>query len=422
MTEINFYLKSQNATKSGKIIVVAQIAVNYKKYRKGVGSVKQREWNKRTQRLKLNSLSEKDYNSNLRFNKLLDEIENKAKDLFNKTLLEKRNPTESEITNLFFQSSKIDLADNNFFAIFDEFIKKSKAQKAERTITGYTTVKNFLDKFQTETNYIISWDSLNENFLDELASYMFIKLKKQNGYHAKIMAVLGTFLRWAKDRKYYSGDFYEKTKGKEPEKEVIFLPLNELLHLYSYEFENEKYTKIRDVYCFSCFTGLRFSDIESLKKEHIKSDHLLKFQQKTNDFKKVQLTPFAIEILEKYKDQAKLLPVISSQNTNKYLKECLGVIASKQKENEGFNQSVILRKEIGSKKTEEIVPKHKAITFHTGRKTFISNSIMLGMNIETLKEMGAPRKEEHLKKYKKITEKFQKEQLDNTWGKITINK
>jgi integrase len=251
---------------------------------------------------------------------------------------------------------------------------------------------------------------------------MFIKLKKQNGYHAKIMAVLGTFLRWAKDRKYYSGDFYEKTKGKEPEKEVIFLPLNELLHLYSYEFENEKYTKIRDVYCFSCFTGLRFSDIESLKKEHIKSDHLLKFQQKTNDFKKVQLTPFAIEILEKYKDQAKLLPVISSQNTNKYLKECLGVIASKQKENEGFNQSVILRKEIGSKKTEEIVPKHKAITFHTGRKTFISNSIMLGMNIETLKEMGAPRKEEHLKKYKKITEKFQKEQLDNTWGKITINK
>lgn len=418
MTEINFYLKSQNATKSGKILVVAQIAVNYKKYRKGVGSVKQREWNKRTQRLKLNSLSENDYNSNLKFNQLLDEIQNLAKDLFNKTLLEKRFPSESEIKNLLFQSSKIDLAENNFFSIFEEFINKSKPTKAERTITGYTTVKNFLDKFQTETEYILTWDSLDDNFLDELATYMFIENSMQNGYHAKILAVIGTFLRWAKGRKYYTGDFYEKTRGKEPEKEVIFLPLNELMLLNYYEFKNEKHSKVRDVYCFSCFTGLRFSDIESLRREHINGDSLLKFQKKTNDFKKVQLSPFAIEILDKYKDQGNPLPVISSQNTNKYIKQCCEIIAADQKENEGFNQKVILRKEIGSKKTEEIIPKYKAITFHISRKTFITNSIMLGMNIEALKEMGAPKKDEHFKKYKKITESFQKEEINNTWGKV----
>ncbi len=421
MTEINFYLKSQNATKSGKILVVAQIAVNYKKYRKGVGSVKQREWNKRTQRLKLNSLSENDYNSNLKFNQLLDEIQNLAKDLFNKTLLEKRFPSESEIKNLFFNSSKIDLSDNNFFSVFEEFINKSKPTKAERTITGYTTVKNFLDKFQTETEYILTWDSLDDNFLDELASYMFTENSMQNGYHAKILAVLGTFLRWAKGRKYYTGDFYEKTKGKEPEKEVIFLPLEELFTLYNHDFKNARLNQVRDVYCFSCFTGLRFSDIESLKKEHIKNDYLEKYQKKTNDLKKVQLNKFAKEILDKYKDQDKLLPVISSQNTNEYLKECCKIIASEQEEDEGFNQKIILRKEIGSKKIEEITPKHKAITFHTARKTFITNSLMLGISLEALKEMGAPKKDKDLKKYVKITETFKKEQMDNSWGRIEFN-
>lgn len=417
MTEINFYLKSQKANKSGKVPVIAQIASNYKKYRKGLGSVKLRDWNKRIQRLKLNPKSE-DYNKNFKFNQLIDEIENLAKDLFNKALLEKRQPTESEIKNLFFQSSKIDLTNSNFFSIFDIFIEKSKAEKAENTIKGFNTVKNFLEEFQEKTGYILTWDSIDNNFLDELANYMFVQLSKQNGYHAKILAVLATFLRWAKKRKYYSGDFYEELKGKEPEKEVIFLSMDELLTLYNHDFKNARLNQVRDVYCFSCFTGFRHSDIVSLKHEHIKEDHLLKFQKKSNSFKKVPLNPFALEVLKKYKNNESPLPVISNQNTNDYIKECFKKIAEDQEEGKGFNQKIILRKESGSKKTEEIVPKHKAITFHTARKTFITNSIMLGISIEALKEMGAPKKDKDLKKYIKITETYKKEQMDNTWGRL----
>ena len=148
---------------------------------------------------------------------------------------------------------------------------------------------------------------------------------------------------------------------------------------------------------------------------------MLKFQKKTNDYKKVDLNPFALNILEKYKDNERPLPVISSQNTNDYLKKCCKEIAKNQEENEGFNQKVIIRKEIGSKKIEEIAPKHKVITFHTGRKTFISNSIMLGVNRETLKEWGAPQKEKDFKKYKKQTDEFLRKQMDDSWGKIAYN-
>ncbi len=412
---INFYLKSQKVNKSGKIPIIAQVVVNYKKYRKNIGSVKPRDWNKSSQRLKLNSQLDKEYKDNLKTNQLIDEIESMAKDLFNKALLEKGLPTESEIKNLLFQSSKMDLHENNFFSVFDLFIKKSKANN---TVKGYTTAKNFLDKFQTKTNYVIHWGSIDANFLDELENYMFIENFYENGYHAKILAVLGTFLRWAKKRGNYDGDFYEEFDSKEPEKEVIFLSMDELLTLYNHDFNNEKLNHVKDVYCFSCFTGLRYSDISSLKHEHIKEDHLLKYHEKPNIFTKVLLNPFALDVLKKYKNNTSPLPVISNQNTNENIKECCKKIAKDQEEGEGFNQKIIIRKESGSEKTEKIIPKHKAITFHTARKTFITNSIMLGISIEALKEMGAPKKDKDLKRYIKITETFKKEQMDNTWGKL----
>jgi integrase len=421
MAEINFYLKSQKVNKSGKVPIIAQIVINYKKYRKSVGNAKPKDWNKRNQQLKTGNKLDKEYNSNIKTNQLLNEIRNMANDLFNKALLEKRNPTESEIRNLFFQSSKVDLTENNFFSIFAEFIKKSKAEKTDNTIKGYNTVKKFLDKFQTDTDYIITWDSIDAFFLDELATYMFVENSYGNGYHAKILAVLGTFLRWAKKRKYYNSDFYEEFDGKEPEKEVIFLSMEELLTLYNHDFKNDSLNHVKDVYCFSCFTGLRYSDIASLKHEHIKEDHLLKFHKKPNKFTKLPLNPFASDVLKKYKDNDSPLPVISSQNTNEYIKKCCKKIAEDQKENEGLNQKIILRKEVGSKKIEEAIPKHKAITFHTARKTFITNSLMLGIRLEALKEMGAPKKDKDLKKYIKITETFKKEQMDNSWGKVTIN-
>lgn len=54
----------------------------------------------------------------------------------------------------------------------------------------------------------------------------------------------------------------------------------------------------------------------------------------------------------------------------------------------------------------------------TARKTFITNSIMLGMSIEALKEMGGPKKERDIKKYAKITESYKKEMMDKAWGNL----
>ncbi|WP_430813974.1 hypothetical protein [Carboxylicivirga sp. RSCT41] len=52
------------------------------------------------------------------------------------------------------------------------------------------------------------------------------------------------------------------------------------------------------------------------------------------------------------------------------------------------------------------------------RKTFITNSLMLGANLQVLQEMGAPKRPKHLAKYLKITDAFKNKVMEDTWDKV----
>ncbi len=72
----------------------------------------------------------------------------------------------------------------------------------------------------------------------------------------------------------------------------------------------------------------------------------------------------------------------------------------------------------GRKVTEEVKPLHDAITFHVARKTFITNSLMLGVNLQALQEMGAPKNQRDLKKYLKISDAFKSKVMSETWDQV----
>jgi hypothetical protein len=78
---------------------------------------------------------------------------------------------------------------------------------------------------------------------------------------------------------------------------------------------------VRDVFCFSCATSLRYSDLVQLRRDHIRHGAIHKTAEKTSQRLKIRLNVMASAILAKYKDLKKPLPVISNQKTNQYLKE-----------------------------------------------------------------------------------------------------
>jgi integrase len=72
----------------------------------------------------------------------------------------------------------------------------------------------------------------------------------------------------------------------------------------------------------------------------------------------------------------------------------------------------------GGKAREHSEPKWKLITNHTTRKTFITNSIVLGMNTKTIKDITGHKKDSVFNKYVKISEEFKKLEMDRTWDNI----
>ena len=117
-------------------------------------------------------------------------------------------------------------------------------------------------------------------------------------------------------------------------KEVMreYLSEQDLQALTNKKFAIERLSQVRDVFLFSCYTGLAFIDVFQLTHSRISkgvdgSQWIFTFRQKTDTPTRIPILPQAQEILDKYKDhpkcvnEGKVLPVSSNQKMNAYLKE-----------------------------------------------------------------------------------------------------
>lgn len=123
-------------------------------------------------------------------------------------------------------------------------------------------------------------------------------------------------------------------KFEETREEVstTFLVKEEIQAIADKEIKNERLCRVRDVFIFCCFTGLAFADVKKLKKSEVALGvdselRIYKGRQKTGTPSFIPLLPITKKILSKYKDdpicESKdlLLPVLSNQKYNAYLKE-----------------------------------------------------------------------------------------------------
>jgi integrase len=416
MANISFFLKTEKQDKNGKAPIVARVTHDNLSLKKHTGEkVKPRFWNKSKQRIRL-SKTDRYLNKENRahqINEFLDSLEDKIKEHFNRCYLNNFTIKESHLRQLLEGKDPGIFREKDFFEAFDEFIEGSKAYKAERTIKGYMTVKNFLFEFQKTLKEPIHFDSIDLSLYDKLQNYAFLEKEKKvnDNYFTKIVAVLKTFLNWAKDRGFYNGEAHKKFRGKEREKDVIYLTLDELMKLFNYPFKLDRHRRARDVYCFGCFTGLRISDILALNKDFIKDNIIYMPIQKTQQIDMIPLNKYALEILERNKDiQIKALPQMSVQKLNKYIKECC-------REAE-IDEPITTTTFYGGQRTQETKPKHELITMHTARKTFVTNSLMLGMNVKAIKDITGHRKDSTFNKYLKIAEQYKQSQMDDTWNNL----
>lgn len=262
---------------------------------------------------------------------------------------------------------------------FDEFIKDSGFANdwAKATYAKLGTVRKHIIAFATNPTF----DSFNEDGLTKYITYLR-GCDMRNNSVAKQLRFLKWFLRWTTTKGYNPNIDYIafKPKFKTTEKKVIFLTWDELMTMYNFDVpEHKNYlARVRDVFCFCCFTSLRHSDVYNLKRSDITENMLHITTIKTSDSLMIDLNKYSRAILDKYTDSVfegnKALPVISNQKSNDYLKE-LGKLCDISQP-----QTMVYFK--GSNRIEETYPKYELLGTHAGRRTFICNALSLGIPVQ----------------------------------------
>lgn len=290
-------------------------------------------------------------------------------------------PTPNQLKNAF--GSKSDNADaktkeKGFFNIFDEFTKECgiKNNWTESTYQKFGVVKNHLQRYNKD----LTFDYFDEKGLSEYAVYLRDVLDMRNSTIKKqISCFLKWYLRWAHKKGYHNNTAYEDYKPnlRTTQQKIIFLTWKELTQLREYQIpESKQYLeRVRDVFLFQCFTGLRYSDVYNLKRSDVKENHIEITTVKTADSLIIELNSHSRTILEKYKEvhflNSKVLPVISNQKMNEYLKELCELAEINEPIRETYYK--------GNERIDEVTPKYALIGTHCGRRTFICNALSLGI-------------------------------------------
>ena len=265
----------------------------------------------------------------------------------------------------------------DFFQVFDDFVEDCGRQNdwTNSTYEKFAAVKNHLMNFREG----LTFEFFDERGLNDYISYLRDVKEMRNTTIGKQLSFLKWFLRWAFKKGVHQNNAYDsyKPKLKSTQKKIIFLTWDELNRLREFKipFNKQALERVRDVFLFQCFTGLRYSDVFNLRRSDIKGDHIEVTTVKTSDSLIIELNNHSKAILDKYKDVAfeddKVLPVITNQKMNDYLKELA--------EMAGIDEPIRQTYYKGNERIDEVTPKYALLGTHAGRRTFICNALALGI-------------------------------------------
>lgn len=199
----------------------------------------------------------------------------------------------------------------------------------------------------------------------------FIKVEKNCAQNAtvKYLKNLKKVTREALANKWITEDPFWGIHFKQTKSNRTFLTEEELRTIINKDFGIKRLATVRDIFVFCAMTGLAFTDVQHLKPEHIVVDGngeywIRKAREKTDNMCDIPLLDIPRMIIEKYKThptcimKGVVLPVISNQRMNSYLKEIADIC--------GIN---------------------KHLSTHIARHTFATIALANNVSIESIAKM-----------------------------------
>lgn len=383
---ILFYVKRAKANPAGQIPIYLRLTVDgvrlefsLKRY------VSPEKWSTAQNRMKGNSEESRSVNT------FLDIMRARVYEIQKNLIHDGKEVKAETIKNILLD---IDDRKRMLIPIFKDHNDRMKAlvgkEFAKGTLTRYKTCLSHTEEFLKWKFNVsdIEITEIDHAFISDFEFFLRTEKSCANNSAVKYIKNFGKIIRICMANKWLTYDPFLCYDSKFVEVQRHFLDDAELFALTNKEFQIERIAQVRDIFLFSCYTGLAYIDTRNLKRESIGvgiegNKWIFTSRQKTQTASNIPLLPQAEEIIEKYKDhpqcliKGNLLPVLSNQKMNSYLKEIADLCGIK-----------------------------KELTFHIARHTFATTvTLSNGVSIESVSKMLGHKSIKTTQHYAKILDK-----------------
>lgn len=367
-----FYLKTPKSNNESLILFSCHFKKEAKKFVYSTGEkIKPGHWNQKEKKPKTKG---KDKSSDAvsiqtqlsRYTNCFNQLESRCqimKEEFTSQALRKKFDEEFKKSN-----NHQDI----FFDAFDLFVQEKMKRKewSDSTNTRYANIKNHLIDFEIVKKYKLTFSKINERFHTEFTDYCMNHKGHINNTYARNLGLVKTFMFWALENNYtYSDEFKKFKKKKKVITKQIALTKDILQDIMTKEPKSIKLEKVRDVFIFSCVTGMRFGELKFISKNNVNNNEFTLKEEKESlkQSRIIPLNEIALFILRKYDYQ---LPLLSNQKYNEYIKDVF--------EDAGYTHFVEKNVTRGKEVLREQMRFCDRISTHSARRTFITMMIREG--------------------------------------------
>jgi integrase len=300
------------------------------------------------------------------------------------------------------------VVEHSVHAAFNQYISEYGFENtwSESSVRRTNTIQNHFNKFNSE----LMCENITEQVLSEFIQYLYCK-GVRNNVVIRYLRYVKQFLKWCYKKGYTELRVYEtynpRIKPNANYTEMYYLTWQELMTMYNLEFApNERHLEeVRDVFCFCCFTGLRFSEVKALTKSNIKKDCIEVLSQKTSKHYTIELNKYSRPILEKYADTVGefALPVLPISKYNFKLKTVGRRV--------GLTDEYTRLYHVNNRRILNTAKRYEIISSHWGRHTFIVNALNLGITAEVIMKWTGHSDYKSMKPYIKIVDELKKREM-----------
>ncbi len=379
--KVSFYLKKSEADADGNCPVMAKL--NIGKYSEAAFSVKMRVPQSRwaSGRASGKSVAAKEINNRL------DEIRAMALGIYIEQSAVRDGVTADEVKGILLgMASGQETLLSYFRQFISNFEKRVGVNRTAKSLQAYRNAYRHIEKFLQEKYRLsdIPFSALDRSFIDKYDLYLRTERNLAPGTIINLTVQLKTVVGEAiADGIITASPFlgYEPVRPKAVQK---YLTAEELHRIMTTPFYKQPLYHTRDMFLFSCYTGIPYGDMRLLTKENLSLAEdgtwwIKSARQKTKVEFEIPLLDLPLQILNKYRDTApdgKLLPMYCNSMLNLYLKEIA-----------------------------RICNIDRPLVFHAGRHTYATEiTLSHGVPLETVSKMLGHSQIETTQIYAKVTD------------------